>query len=61
VGLQDPDTGTNFVRPRVCLFQGTGQWESCALPVALLNVEAIRVHPDKGPLTLRDVEIRGTR
>ncbi|MET0405844.1 MAG: hypothetical protein ABW123_25715 [Cystobacter sp.] len=61
IGLQDAATGANFIRPRVCRFKGTGQWEPCALPVALLNVEAISVHPDKGPLTLSDVEIRGTR
>ncbi|WNG16399.1 hypothetical protein [Cystobacter fuscus] len=61
VGLSDPDTGTNFVRPRVCQFQGTGQWESCALPAALLNVEALSVFPTKSSLSLIDVEIGGTR
>jgi hypothetical protein len=61
VGLSDPDTRTNFVRPRVCQFQGTGQWESCALPAALLNVEALSVFPTKSPLSLMDVEITVTR
>ncbi|WNG25963.1 hypothetical protein F0U62_19520 [Cystobacter fuscus] len=61
VGLSDPDTRTNFVRPRVCQFQGTGQWESCALPTALLNVEALSVFPTKSSLSLIDVEISATR
>ncbi|MFY0575533.1 hypothetical protein ACN28S_15250 [Cystobacter fuscus] len=61
VGLSDPDTRTNFVRPRVCQFQGTGQWESCALPAALLNVEALSVFPTKSSLSLIDVEISATR
>lgn len=61
VGLSDPDTRTNFVRPRVCQFQGTGQWESCALPATLLNVEALSVFPTKSSLSLIDVEISVTR
>ncbi|OJH34554.1 hypothetical protein BON30_42905 [Cystobacter ferrugineus] len=61
VGLHDPDTRTNFVRPRVCQFQGTGQWESCALPTALLDVEAISVFPAKRSLSLIDVEASVTR
>jgi hypothetical protein len=61
VGLSDPDTGTNFVHPRVCHFRGTGQWEPCALPVALLNVEALSVFPETNPLPLSEVELSGTR
>ena len=61
VGLHDPYTKTNFVRPRVCQFQGTGQWESCVLPAALLDVEALSVFPTKSSLSLIDVEIHETR
>jgi len=61
LGLHDPDTQSSFLLPLVCRFKGTGQWEDCALPVTLLDVEAISVFPDKRSLALREVEIRGTR
>ncbi len=61
LGKHDPDTKTNFVDPVACRFRGTGQWETCALPVALLDVEALSVFPDKDKLTMNEVEARGTR
>lgn len=61
LGKHDPDTKTSFVDPVACRFRGTGQWEPCALPVPLLDVEAISVFPDKDKLTLNEVEARGTR
>jgi hypothetical protein len=61
LGLSDPDTNTSFVLPVACHFRGTGQWETCALPTPLLDVEALSVFPDKGKLTLNEVEARGTR
>ncbi|QRN93474.1 hypothetical protein JRI60_30335 [Archangium violaceum] len=61
LGLSDPDTNTSFVLPVACRFRGTGQWETCALPVPLLEVEALSVFPDKDKLTLSEVEARGTR
>ncbi|ATB32711.1 hypothetical protein [Melittangium boletus] len=61
LGLHDPDTQHSFLLPLVCRFKGTGQWEDCALPVSLLDVEAISVFPDKRPLMLSEVEILGTR
>jgi hypothetical protein len=61
LGLSDPDTNTSFVLPVACRFRGTGQWETCALPTPLLDVEALSVFPDKGKLTLNEVEARGTR
>ena len=61
LGKHDPDTKTNFVDPVACRFKGTGQWETCALPVPLLDVEALSVFPDKDTLTLNEVEARGTR
>jgi len=60
LGLKDPDTNTSFVLPVACRFQGTGQWETCALPVPLLDVEALSVFPEKDTLTLSEVEARGT-
>lgn len=60
LGLRDPGTKTSFVLPVACRFRGTGQWEPCALPVPLLDVEALSVFPDKGKLTLSEVEARGT-
>ena len=59
LGLRDPDTKTSFVLPVACRFRGTGQWETCALPVPLLDVEALSVFPEKA-LTLSEVEARGT-
>ncbi len=61
LGLMDPDTKTSFVLPVACRFRGTGQWETCALPVPLLDVEALSVFPDKDTLTLNEVEARGSR
>jgi hypothetical protein len=61
LGLSDPDTNTRFVLPVACRFRGTGQWETCALPTPLLDVEALSVFPDKGKLTLNEVETRGKR
>ncbi|HYO69449.1 MAG TPA: hypothetical protein VEU33_25565, partial [Archangium sp.] len=61
MGKYDPDTKTSFVDPVACRFKGTGQWETCALPVPLLDVEALSVFPDKDTLTLNEVEARGTR
>ncbi|WP_257447368.1 hypothetical protein [Archangium lipolyticum] len=61
LGLSDPDTNMSFVLPVACRFHGTGQWETCALPVPLLDVEALSVFPDKGKLALSEVEARGTR
>ncbi|MCY1077567.1 hypothetical protein [Archangium lansingense] len=61
LGRNDPDTKTSFVDPVACRFKGTGQWETCTLPVPLLDVEALSVFPDKGKLTLNEVEARGTR
>jgi hypothetical protein len=61
LGLSDPDSKTSFVLPVACRFRGTGQWETCALPVPLLAVEALSVFPEKGKLTLSEVEARGTR
>jgi hypothetical protein len=59
LGLMDPETNTSFVLPVACRFRGTGQWETCALPVPLLDVEALSVFPEKA-LTLSEVEARGT-
>ncbi|WP_395828599.1 hypothetical protein [Archangium violaceum] len=61
LGLNDPDSKTSFVLPVACRFRGTGQWETCTLPTPLLDVEALSVFPDKGKLTLNEVEARGTR
>lgn len=61
LGLSDPDHQTAFVLPVACHFRGTGQWETCTLPVALLEVEALGVFPDKRSLVLTDVEARGIR
>jgi hypothetical protein len=61
LGLNDPDSKTSFVLPEACRFRGTGQWETCTLPTPLLNVEALSVFPDKGKLTVSEVEARGTR
>jgi hypothetical protein len=61
LGLNDPDSKTSFVLPVACRFRGTGQWETCTLPTSLLDVEALSVFPDKGKLTLSEVEARGTR
>lgn len=61
LGLNDPDSQTNFVLPVACRFRGTGQWETCTLPTPLLDVEALSVFPDKGKLTLNEVEVSGTR
>ncbi len=61
LGRNDPETKTSFVDPVACRFKGTGQWETCALPVPLLDVEALSVFPDKDTLTLNEVEARGTR
>jgi hypothetical protein len=61
LGKNDPDTKTSFVDPVACRFKGTGQWETCALPVPLLDVEALSVFSDKDKLTLHEVEARGTR
>ncbi|HEX8818350.1 MAG TPA: hypothetical protein VF794_00365 [Archangium sp.] len=61
LGLSDPDTNTSFVLPVACRFRGTGQWETCALPVPLVDVEALSVFPEKDTLTLNEVEARGTR
>ncbi|HYO52140.1 hypothetical protein [Archangium sp.] len=61
LGKNEPDTQTSFVDPVACRFRGTGQWESCALPVPLLDVEALSVFPEQGKLTLSEVEARGTR
>ncbi|WP_375765518.1 hypothetical protein NR798_27840 [Archangium gephyra] len=61
MGKYDPDSKTSFVDPVACRFRGTGQWETCALPVPLLDVEALSVFPDKDKLTLNEVEARGTR
>ncbi len=61
LGKHDPDSRTSFVDPVACRFRGTGQWETCALPVSLLDVEALSVFPEKDTLTLNEVEARGTR
>ncbi len=61
LGMSDPDSRTSFVLPVACRFRGTGQWESCALPVPLLGVEALSVFPEKGKLSLSELEARGTR
>ncbi|WP_233166217.1 hypothetical protein [Archangium sp. Cb G35] len=61
LGKHDPDSKTSFVDPVACRFKGTGQWETCALPVPLLDVEALSVFPEKDTLTLSEVEARGTR
>lgn len=61
MGLNDPDSKTSFVNPVACRFRGTGQWETCSLPVALLDVEALSVFPDKATLTLSEVDARGVR
>lgn len=61
LGKNDPTTKTSFVDPVACRFKGTGQWETCALPTPLLDVEALSVFPDKDKLTLNEVEAHGTR
>lgn len=61
LGMNDPDSKTSFVLPVACRFKGTGQWETCALPTPLLDVEALSVFPDKEKLTVNEVEARGTR
>jgi hypothetical protein len=61
VGLFDPDTGRSFVLPTACRFQGTGDWETCSLPVPLLDVEALGVFPGRQELTLNALEARGVR
>ena len=61
LGLGDPDAKTRFVLPVACRFRGTGEWESCALPVSLLSVEALSAFPDTGKVMLNEVEARGTR
>jgi hypothetical protein len=61
LGMSDAEARTSFVLPVACRFRGTGQWETCALPVPLLTVEALSVFPEKGKLTLSEVEARGTR
>ncbi len=61
LGMSDPDSQTSFVLPVACRFRGTGQWEACSLPVPLLTVEALSVFPEKGKLTLSEMEPRGTR
>ncbi len=60
LALQDPERGMRFVNPVVCRFKGTGQAENCALPVPLLDVDAVSVFPDK-PLTLHELEVLGAR
>jgi hypothetical protein len=61
LGKNDPDTKTGFVDPVACRFRGTGQWEGCALPVPLLDVEALSVFPENDGLLLSELELRGTR
>jgi hypothetical protein len=61
LGLHDARTQASFLLPRLCHFRGTGQWEDCPLPVALQDVEALSVYPDKAPLELFELEARGTR
>ncbi|MFP2931286.1 hypothetical protein ACLESO_40080, partial [Pyxidicoccus sp. 3LG] len=61
VGLKDPEGGFSFVNPTVCRFQGTGQWEACALPVPLLDVDAVSVFPERTDGQVRELEIHGAR
>ncbi|WP_407736258.1 hypothetical protein [Hyalangium sp.] len=60
LGLEDRERGTFFVNPTVCQFKGTGQWETCALKVPLLDVEAISVFPAQPKISVYEVEARGT-
>lgn len=61
VGLVEPDTGRSFVLPTACRFLGTGEWETCTLPVPLLDVEALGVFPEKEALEQLEVEALGER
>jgi hypothetical protein len=61
LGMDDQERGTFFVNPTVCQFKGTGQWETCTLPVPLLDVEALSVFPAKPKISLHEVEARGVR
>ncbi len=61
VGLVDPDTGRSFVLPTACHFRGTGEWETCTLPVPLLDVEALGVFPATGTPEQLEVEAQGER
>lgn len=60
LGLKDPERGTFFVNPTVCHFKGTGKWETCTVPVPLLNVEALSVFPEKPMISFYELEARGT-
>lgn len=61
LGLEDRERGTFFVNPTVCQFKGTGQWETCALKVPLLDVEAISVFPAQPKISVYEVETHGAR
>ncbi|WP_224361076.1 hypothetical protein [Hyalangium versicolor] len=61
LGLDDKERGTFFVNPTVCRFKGTGQWETCELPVPLVDVEAISVFPALPRIAFHELEVRGTR
>ncbi|WP_224242584.1 hypothetical protein [Hyalangium gracile] len=61
VGMEDQERDTFFVNPTVCQFKGTGQWETCTLPVPLLDVEAISVFPALPRIAFYELEASGTR
>jgi hypothetical protein len=61
VGLKDEQRDQFFVNPTVCQFQGTGQWELCALGVPLLEVEALAVFASAPKITVYELDAQGTR
>ncbi len=61
IGLDDRERGMSFVHPTACRFKGTGQWETCRLPVPLLDVDAVSVFPERKMISLYAVEVLGAR
>ncbi|GHG75754.1 hypothetical protein GCM10012319_24250 [Comamonas sp. KCTC 72670] len=61
VGLRDPEKDFSFVNPTICRFQGTGDWEECQLQVALRDVDAVSVFPEREDVVLNELELIGAR